>query len=68
MKVPAAIEAHGDNLLIVDRGANRVVIYEPTMYAQLIRGDCQVPEGDYDGPPSCEERYSSTTSVQIWPI
>lgn len=49
MKVPAAIEAHGDNLLIVDRGANRVVIYEPTMYAQLIHAAiAKYQEGDYD--------------------
>lgn len=49
VKVPSAIEAHGENLLIVDRGANRVVIYEPTIYAQLIHGAiARYQEGDYD--------------------
>lgn len=49
LRVPTALEAHGENLLIVDRGANRVVIYEPTTYAQLIHGAiAHYLEGDYD--------------------
>ena len=40
-RVPVALDVLGDTILVVDRGANRVVVFEPTAYAQLIHAAIQ---------------------------
>jgi len=45
LRVPVALDVLDDTILIVDRGANRVVVYEPTAYARLIHAAI----GEYQG-------------------
>lgn len=47
---PAAIECWGDTIMVADRVANQVVVYEPTEYAQMIHAAMEYYRyGDYEG-------------------
>lgn len=50
LRVPVALDVLGESILVVDRGGNRVVVYEPTAYAQLIHGAIREYQGgNYQG-------------------
>lgn len=47
---PAAIECWGDTIMVADRVANQVTVYEPTEYAQMIHAAIEYYRyGDYEG-------------------
>jgi len=46
-RVPVALDVLGETILVVDRGANRVVVFEPTVYAQLIHAAIREYQGGH---------------------
>ena len=44
-RVPVALDVLGELILVADRGANRVIVFEPTIYAQLIHAAIREYQG-----------------------